>query len=324
MRKLCHLVVLGCLLFTFYGCLDDNLKDIDGIIAEPVVAFPIGKTSVTIQDFIAQDSVFEVGEDGFISIKYREENIISFAATDILSELTEGWNLNYQSEQPIGNANISGVEETGMFYMMALVNEIPDPLVRQFFDDQDGNMVVIPPFDQTVNFDIGIPVFDEFQMMEIHEGDLNFKAQNTYPFDLEEVTFEVWDNITGTLIGTVNRDLLRSNEIFEDQISLVGLSFNNSIFVRLKKFKSPGTTSPVLLNLQNRINVEMSIIELSISAGMVKVPQSTFGSVNDVANIQTVNSVKVKSAKIQSGKLSYQINSDVDLPLEILFELPSV
>ena len=105
---------------------------------------------------------------------------------------------------------------------------------------------------------------------------------------------------------------------------MVGLSFNNSIFVRLKKFKSPGTTSPVLLNLQNRINVEMSIIELSISAGMVKVPQSTFGSVNDVANIQTVNSVKVKSAKIQSGKLSYQINSDVDLPLEILFELPSV
>ncbi len=323
MRKWSLLFTL-VLCLSYISCIDDNLNEIDGILAEPEYAVPIGKASFTIKDFINQDSIFEVGNDGFVSIKYRQDSVLSLSAADFMSELVDLWDVSYVAEKAIGSAPISGVEETGMFYMQALVNEIPDPSVKQFFNDNDGNTVPLPPFDQLVNFDIGIPVFDEFQKMEIESGNLNFKALNTYPFDLEDVTFEIWDNITGTIIGTIQKELLMAGAIFEDQVSLDGLTFNNSIFVRLKRFKSPGSTTPVLLNLMNRINVEMTITDLKIKSGVVKVPASIFDEIRDVVDVQTDNDVKLKSAKIQSGSLSYSLSSSVDLPLELKFELPTV
>ena len=312
------------LCLSYFSCIDDNLNEIDGILAEPEYAVPIGKASFTIKDFINQDSIFEVGNDGFVSIKYRQDSVLSLSAADFMSELVDLWDVSYVAEKAIGSAPISGVEETGMFYMQALVNEIPDPTVKQFFNDNDGNTVPLPPFDQLVNFDIGIPVFDEFQEMEIESGNLNFKALNTYPFDLEDVTFEIWDNITGTIIGTIQKELLMAGAIFEDQVPLDGLTFNNSIFVRLKRFKSPGSTTPVLLNLMNRINVEMTITDLKIKSGVVKVPASIFDEIRDIVDVQTDNDVKLKSAKIQSGTLKYSLNSSVDLPLELKFDLPTV
>jgi len=306
------------------GCLDDNLKDIDGIIAEPEYAVPIGKASFRIGNFIQNDSIFSVGEDSLVAIKYRQDSIFSLSANELLDDFGDLWDASYSESSAIGTANIPTIVETGMFYMQALVDEIPDPTIQQFFRTNNGNMVPLPAFEQQVNFDIGIPVFNDYQNIVINKGTLKFDAVNTYPFDLEDVTFQIWDNISGTLIGTVQSDLLKSGEVFEEDIVLDGKTINNSVFVRLLKFKSPGSTTPVLINLLDRINTRMELIGLQIKSGSLRVAPINFDPVSGVVEIQTDNNVKLKSANIKSGKLNYSFESSLDVPIQLILELPSV
>ena len=318
------IVSLLCVSLIFSGCLNDNLKDIEGIIAEPEYALPVGKASFRIENFIDNDSIFSAGEDDQLSIKYRQDSIVSLSATDFLSDFGDLWDAKYSEEKSIGTANIPTIAEVGMFYMQALVDEIPDPTTRQYFRANDGNMVPLPAFEQTVNFDIGIPVFEEFQKIVLNKGTLKFDATNTYPFDLEDVTFQVWDNVTGTIIGSVHSDLIKSGEIFEQDIILDGKTIHNSVFVRLLKFKSPGSTTPVLLNLMDRINTRMELVGLQIKSGTLRVAPIAFDPISDMVAVQTDNNVKLKSAKISSGKLNYTFESALNLPVNMILELPSV
>lgn len=305
------------------GCLNDSLKDIDGIIAEPEYAVPIGKASFKIENFIKNDSIFSTGADGLLSIKYRQDSILSLSAIDLLTDFADLWDANYSEEKSIGTANIPNIIETGMFYLKALVDEIPDPTMRDFFRRNDGNSVPLPPFEQEVNFNIGIPVFEEYQRIVLNKGTLKFDAVNAYPFDLEDVTFQVWDNISGTIIGSVHSDLLKSGEIFEEDIVLDGKTIHNSVFVRLLKFKSPGSTTPVLINLNDRINTRMELVGLQIKSGTLRVAPISFDPVTDMVEVQTDNNVKLKSATVKSGKLNYSFQSALDLPVDLILELPS-
>ncbi len=309
--------------FLSTGCLNDSLRDIDGIIATPEYAVPVGKATFQIENFISEDSIFDVGADGLLAIKYRQDSVVSLSATDFLADFGDLWDANYSEEKTIGTANIPNITETGMFYLQALVDEIPDQTTREFFQRNNGNNVPLPPFEQNVNFDIGIPVFEEFQKITLKKGTLKFDAINTFPFDLEDVTFQVWDNVSGTLIGSVHSDLLRSGEIFEEDIILDGKTIHNSVFVRLLKFKSPGSTTPVLINLMDRINTRMELVGLQIQSGTLRVAPIEFAAVSDMVEVQTDNNVKLKSASIKSGKLNYSFQSALDIPVNLILELPS-
>ena len=308
----------------FNACLSDSLKDLDGIVAAPELALPIGTVSFEMKDFIENDSVFTVSTDGLAHIVLREENIASLSAEDLLENFTDFWGFKFITEKEIGVIKIEDSSNSGFYALKAVVNEMDDPLIQKAFRDNDGSNAPIPAFDEPVNFDIGMPPFANFKNIEIDSGILTMTIDNGFTFGLTDVIFEIYDNISGNFIHKFNKGNIDPGEQFDLVLDLKDKVINNEIFVKMPRFKSPGSPTPVPIDLEQRMTVQVSITGLKIRKGEVEVPSTSVSLADEVINVEVDNDVKIKEANLKNARLEYTLISEVDIPAEITAEIPAL
>ena len=311
------------LLLLIAGCIDEKYSNIDGIIAEPTVALPLAKVSFNIEDVIESDSVIKVGADNMISIKYRRDSVAAIRAMDFLNDFKDLWSFSYTDKQTLGDIELPNQSGSGFFSLKAVVDEFPNPTVRQFFQLNDGQTITTLPFDEAIDYDIGIPEFTAFKKVTIKSGKLVLKGQYDFPFPIEDVIFEIFDNVSGDYVDQLEIQTLLPGQAFELETDLSGKTINNWFFIKMRNMKSPGSNGAVPLDLEARLSITAEAKELIISSGEVKVPQTDFPSVDEMIDIQPDNGIKITNSKVASGTLDFEIKSDINLPVEVNIELPT-
>lgn len=304
-----------------WGCLDETLS-IDGVIAEPTIAVPIGKVDFKLKDFIEDDSIFTVSNDGLAQIIFREDSIASITTEEFLDNFTDLWNLEFSESDQIGVIDIDDIANTGFFALKAVVNEMSDPAIQAAFRANDGQNAPLPAFDEPVNFDIGVAPFANFRNIEVDSGTLTFSIENGFSFGLESVIFEIYDNLNGTLIHRFNKGTIAPLEKFDLSLDLAGKTLNNEIFIKMPRFKSPGSTTPVPIDLEQRMTVTVAMTGIKIGKGEVEVPALNLPVYSETVEVDVDNGVKITEANIKEGKLRYTVTSDVNVEIEVRVRIP--
>jgi len=318
-------IVFLFLLFAFSSCIEDKFKNIDGIRIEPSVAFPLGQAHFSLEDFVANDSIFTVDPDGLINLSYRESNIASLSYSDFINQISEDWNLTFITERKIGPIELEKITQSGSETLSHLVANFSDPIAKNFFINNNGNTIPIPPFNENINQKASIGVFNNFTYVELVSGKLVITIINGFNFPLEELELVIIDKTSGEIVNNAALAFLPAGSIDSLSFDLAGKKIYNNLEIEIPRFRSPGTGSEgANIDLNALLNIEIEIKDILISKGEVKIPALNLDTETVSVDLKTYDDEKLKELKLVSGDLSYSIQSDIIFPMEIELNFPSI
>jgi len=114
-----------------------------------------------------------------------------------------------------------------------------------------------------------------------------------------------------------------------ESINLAGLTITNSLTAAIVLNGSPGTTTPVLIDLDaSKIEVRVSGRDMTVESGRIIVPVQKVLSIDeqDTVDIDPGEDIQIGIIKTLNGNISYHVNamSPVKASLELTLPLHHV
>lgn len=318
-----HRIVWLIALSMFSSCLSDTFKGIEDVTAGPEIAAPIGKVHFKMMDFLEQDSLISVNQDGLLEVVYRKDSATSLALDQFLDDLAGTWAFSFADAEEIGPIEIDDQSIDGAITLNQFVSQMSGT-IRQFFQNNNGSSLAIPAFNENVNLSYNLPPFPDFSNMVIENGRIVVNISNNFPFRLQNLELVLRNRSDNTVITRLMVNQIEPGETLTRTADLAGKEIENRVEAFIEVFTSNGTSGPTLINLDDELNLAIKLEDISIASGSIVPPAYVFDPYSQFVDLNLSSADKVYTASIATGKVNYLFDTELAIPMELSLEFPSI
>jgi hypothetical protein len=190
----------------------------------------------------------------------------------------------------------------------------------------DGSPHIFPPFPATTIPDQSFSVFQDFQYALLSSGSLDISVKNNLQATLNGVRIKLYNASGHTQIGTeMIIPAINPGTTQTASMNLAGKTITNSIIAAVTFDGSPGTTSPVIINLNQTVDIGISGYNMRVESGRLKIPPQTISSVNDndTIPIDPGENIEIEKLRVNTGNLTYTLISNSSFSGSLTVTLPT-
>jgi len=310
-RKLLQLMFLTLVSFAT-GCVKDTY-DMDKLSGQvhlsPTLALHAINGDVSFSDMVESNDTLVYDENNFVKIMFREDSILDLKMVDFydLNDM-----VSFSEGYTVGALAIDPFYKTIELSLNEISLEFPAALRAQFvaLDNTTNNF---PSFPATDMGETAFSLITTFENAVFSSGTIEISIQNNLTAPLSGINIQLYNSLGHIPIG--NEVIIPSiipGELGIASVDLADEYLTNSIFAAIVITGSPGTSTPVYIDL-NGSAVEVGIRgrDLEVKSGRVILPTQTIGSLDDKDTItfDPGTDIEIDEFLITEGTLSYQIQS---------------
>jgi hypothetical protein len=309
------------LLFILFSCSKVEEVQID---YSGTLAFPLADISFEVLDLIEEDSAFTINDNNAIQLIHREDSLAHIKASDFFDEITSQLTAEGYYDEMLEKINLNEYSRNSTVTFEELLDNFNNTALQQFFQNNDGESVPIMAFDETINKEIVIPIFDEFISLNVESGTIELTITNNYFIDIQNLTIIIQDEISGQDIGSLNFDEIPVNETKTRSTQIANQTINNEISLLIPSLSSPGSASAVQIDLASQLESQIVFKDFIITGGEVKLMGNEIVSDSTLVDFEPNNEAEITRIDIDNGILNYSMKTDFSHELKATIIFPDV
>ncbi|MBC8004142.1 MAG: hypothetical protein H7X84_01610 [Verrucomicrobia bacterium] len=310
-----------------------NLDELDfnklsnNVNLNPEVVVPIAKGNIAVWDLVNaanKDNVTGLEKDpnGLVKIVYRQNNLFTYSANNLLDfPVTQNFS---SGDQQLGDISPADVRISRDLSLNMLVDNLGGTM--NVLKLLNGQTVLFPPLSLTgLNSQFVLDEFSEFTTVNVTKGTLEIHLANylKVPVTIKGTLYDKLYNRTVADFTFLNLAPGATKNILAD---LAGMELSNQVEFRMLTFETPGSATPVPINLQDYIQVKFKLTGLVISKGNLKISnsQTLDGSKGDFDFDFPQPDMKAFGAVLKKGTLSLKCVNTSALSGSVNVTLPEI
>jgi hypothetical protein len=308
------------------GCIKEKYdmnKLSDKMKFSPTLLMSAVTGNISLKDMVKSNDTIRYDNDNFVRIIFRKNSVIDlklkdFYDLDNMVSFSQGYKIgdlklgDFQTTMPITLNTISSSLSPAL---RALLGSLDDGITHNF-----------PSLPET---DIGEKVFSllpNFQNAVFSGGLLEISVKNNLTAPLSNIKISLFNSSGHTPIGSqLTIPPIAPGATQSATLDLTGRTVTNSIIAAIVLTGSPGTSTPVLINLNSTVQVGIRAYNLKVQSGRVILPPQTISTLDNVDTIllNPGSNVEIEKLKIKSGTLGYTLISNSSISGSYSITLPT-
>lgn len=286
----------------------------------PEVLTPLANAKVRITDILKQDSFIQYDPDGLIRLTVKQDDVLSIQADTVLNELKLGSNFTKLS---IGELSISNFSESAFVTLNDVIGGLNDT-IKQYVQDKNGSKDTFPEIKSELTSLTSIAESTEYEYLKISSGYLVFKITNKLPTNISKINVSLYDNKpTQTLVGSATLLNIATFATVKDSIDISNKQLSNDLGFVVPTIEIEKSNDSVLINLNDRIDVDVQYSGVKCIGGKAKIPAQTLpleALSLDLTNA-SLNS-RFRNVEMAYGKLPLTTTSTINTQINLEVVLP--
>lgn len=319
------------LLLLFNGC---NLDDIDlgGKLSKetnlnPEWVTPVAKANVTVWDLIQgtnKDNEEGITKDpnGLIKIVYQQKDLFKYNGRDLIKfPVKENFSTG---DKVLGNILPKDIHLSKEISLNELAGNTNGALSGVAL--LNGMTLPFPPISVGgLTSEFSLEEITNFKTATLSKGTLEITLENKLkvPFSIQGSFF---DKINNREVKGFSFANIAPGETKSLSLDLAGVPLSNQLEFRLISFDTPGTSTPVTIDLSDYFNITFNLLDLGISDGNLRIaePLLVEGSVGEFEFTFPEADTKAFSAVLKKGSLTISSTNTSQLTGDIDFKLSEI
>lgn len=278
------------------------------------VLAPLVSSRIDINDILA-DSSLSVDSDGLLSIVYQNK-LASILPDEIIKPLDASFeNTIKLADINLGSPSISESISLGELCS----NGAP---VSQFIVFNNGKKAIIPAFNALYNLPFIVDASSIFQEISLISGNMTLEIYNDLPIALTNVTLNLKNNVSGTMLFQKTIDTIKTNETYTETFSLNGKTIEGELAATLVNLGTPGSgTDSVLIDTSRQIFISLSLDDLVPSSATAIFPDQILANDTNDTEIKTGNA-QLTRVQVNSGSIYINTTSTIEDQISLDYSIP--
>lgn len=307
-------------ILTLVSCRKD-LSNISTAEWKPSVTLPFIQTELRLGDIMPQDSNLYTLPDSSFYYSIHQDSLFTMDADSLLN--LAGQSLDTAYTFSMGELSIDTFSMASTFSLDDMMPYFPSE-VRDTLLKYDQKKTIFPVIHFDHPFTVALPPVDLYQTLTFSHGFINIIVKNTLPVTLQNISYSLNDEASGTLLKSFLIAQLAPGETYSDSLSLKGLTLGNVFSFVVNSYNSDGSyPDSVLINLSQGLAFNLRAHDIKVIRGMAKIPQQIMYSDFKTIDLNLENGEKLYQLIFKSGNLSYFIQSELSVRLYIEIKLLS-
>jgi len=317
-RKL-SVFILAAILAVIAGCVKETYE-VDKLSKKahlkPGFGIPVIKGRITLSDILEKndtilfdsDTVF-INHSGVVTFVFRKDSIISFNLKDYynLEDM-----VSFSDSFKIGEIELDGFTGS-VSYTLRQISNYFSPALRAQFAALNGSTANFPPFPSTSLGETDLNAFSNFEHATFSEGFIDITVKNNLAAPISGATIRLYNIADHSQVnGDVIIPALNPGQTVTESIDITGLTVTNRLTAAVVLNGSPGTSTPVLIDLDgSNVGVTVSGRDLMVRSGRIIIPAQDILSLDakDTVSVDAGDDIQISLIKTLTGNISYKINA---------------
>ncbi len=302
------------LLFSCKKDLDFHKFDTVNINAE--FGIPLANVELKMSDLLKEDSNIVYDPDGFIRFIVRQDSIANFPV-DSFVKMPNLVPVNLSNK--LGMIEIGNVAATNSRTLGDMANNF-NPSNKSALIAANGNTGIFPAInDQNLNITQFDFTTNQFTSITIGKGFLVVELKNNLKVTISQAKLNLYNlSPFQTYLGQLTFNNVPPNGSKKDSINVSNTILSNSLGYNLPTFNSLASPSPVLINLNDSIQLVLGSSNVGAIGGTAIFPNQDLFSEHVHVNLQADDpTTRIKQIEFENGAVNYNISSTVKEQLSI-------
>jgi len=306
------------------ACVKDRFNDVE-LTYNGTVAFPVATVGFTLAEVLEGDTLLTVGDDNAISLIYRKDNFFTLTAADLLAELTGSIQENFSKNTKLGAVAVADINGQFGTPFSNLVDDFQNQAVRQLLQQNQGNTVAVPAFQEYSFGAESVPVFNDFNWLKIESGKLVLTVANELFVDLQNFKATIFDNTYTQAVGSFDFAYLPTGGTQSQELDLQGKTIGNDFNIVITSLHSPGSGgNPVLIDLNKKLQFTLGIKDVAITAGEVALQPGLLTQDELQFQFNLDNGERIYQIALNDVKMAYNITSEIKTAVQLRLTFPHI
>jgi len=304
------------------GCIKEtyDMEKVSGKASfSPSFGLSVAHGTISLSDLIEPNDTVVFDPDNFVRIVFREDSIIDLQMAD-LYDLTEM--VSFSESYQIGELMIAPFSGSANFPVNEISQHFTPPVTYT-----NGSYPGFPAFSAIDIGEKAFTAFPNFEYATFSAGSIDITIHNNLPVTIYGLTIRVFNTVGHTQIGNdITITSIAPGSSGTGYLDLSGRTITNSLTAGVTINGSPGTSSPVSINLvQTNLGIDVTGRDLTVSSGRVILPEQSISSLdnNDTIDFDAGQDIEIDIIRILSGNISYTINDNTPLSAELTLTMPT-
>ena len=330
MKKSVLTLCVFVLLLLLIGCNRDEMdfkKLSTDVNLHPEFVAPIAKSNISAWDLVQSQNngsvdVIQKDQNGLIKIVYKQNGIVNYNVRDLIQfPVVENFSSGDKvvGEILLDDINIS--TSITLTEMSGKVNGALDGIIPF-----NGMNSPFPPVSvSNMNAHFILAAIPDFTSITLSKGTVQITLENNLkvPLTIDGSLYDVGSNRE---ISKFNLANIAPNATKTTSVSLAGVQLSNQIEFRITNFDTPGSLTPVNINMADYFKMTFGLSGLAISKGNLKITKSLSieGSAGEFNFNFPEPDLKAFSAVLKKGSLTINFANSSQMTGAINFKLSEI
>lgn len=303
----------------------DKLSKDTGISPEFVI--PIAKANISVWDLVQSankdnEDLIQKDPNGLIKIVYQQSDFINYKVSSIIPNPgTQNFSSGSLVIGDILPKDVNVETSITLNQLSVKLNGLLDGILPF-----NGMKIPFPPIVASgMDAHFNLDAIKDYSSITLRTGtvEITLKNEMQVPLTIDGSLFDVGNNRSVTDFTFTNIAPHLTKVVSAD---LTGIQLSNQVEFRLKNFNTPGSLTPVNINLEDYFKVSFQLKDLAISKGNLMISKSQFmkGHNGEFEFMFPEPDIKAFSAVLKKGSLSISVKNGSQLTGSINFKLNEI
>lgn len=175
------------------------------------------------------------------------------------------------------------------------------------------NITTIPPTD--------IDASSLFETAVFNEGFMDMTIANGFPVEIEEVTFDLVNKVTGSILVSDKMTNIAQGTSKTVTADLKGKQVDASLEIRVTRLKTFASPGKVLINSKDKVDITIKVYGLKPQSATAIFPAQSVHTRDDNV-LYNFDGAELKKLKLKSGVLRLRIVSTIEEAMTLDYKIP--
>ena len=314
MRKTLALMAAGLFLAS---CQTDTvgIDNVD-IIAEPVIALPIGEINLTLDHLLVPDDSLIYNDNMDYKLVVAQDSVFSIAVDDLISLPAQSPTSSSISMGTIGVNNVTMTTDISL-------GTVATDAGLTTINSANGSNAPFPSINETNVGTYGGGGFGTFTNASFSDGSMTLTMTNDWPASVT-MGVELVNNTSGATILTFALSNASANGgTATDTESLIGKTLPSDIGFKITSLSSPGSgMSFVAIDTADALTLDISTADLEVYSAITALSTQDISSDTQYVDLGTGGSEELRELMFNTASFDYEFTSTLAEDLELGIGFP--
>ena len=310
---------LGLLAASLYlaSCQTDTVGvDNVDIIAEPVIALPIGDINLTLDHLLVPDDSLIFDNNMDYKLVVAQDSVFSLSVDDLISLPAQSPATSSISMGTIGVNNVTMNTDISL-------GTVATDAGLTTINSAHGSNAPFPTMNESNIGTYGGGGFGTFTSASFSDGSMTLTLTNDWP-TVVSMGVDLVDNTTSnTILSFALSNAAANGGTASDTESLVGKSLPNNIGFKITSLSSPGTgLTSVAIDTADALTLDVSTADLAVYSAVTALTTQDISNDTQYVDLSTGGSEELRELMFSTASFDYEFTSTLAEDLELGIGFP--